>query len=197
MKISIAFLIIFSSVLYFSCDEESNPSGSLSNNDNQHSFAPLKVGARWSYRGSIYGVDFMYTEEVVTKENDGFYKIKATISDSDTTLVNMGYRRVTNEGMMVYDHEKLNGEYELKKPFELGNAWSSRHDDVLHIYSIIDENIPFTTIAGTFTGCLKVEVKYTYISEIDTFFYREENIYAPGVGCVKYDFLILESYVLP
>ena len=190
--VTLSFLLLISIIFLFSCSEDS----STSHNAIDKNYLPLKVGASWEYRRmDVQRPIFYYRENIIQEESIGYYKTRMIFADESgiNAIIDTFYYKMTNEGLMIFDKTKFYGDYILKKPYEVGDYWTTQvNDTLLKTYAIVDDDVTLETFAGTFPGCITVHSWYN----ADTTDYSE-YIYAPNVGCIKRLDYFLDSYNIP
>ena len=201
MKKEFISLLICASILYLTGCED-NP---VNDSDVNNQFGYFKLGAYWSYQQDS-GLQRYYSEKVILEEANDFYKIQVTffMIDStiggnnisiDTTLIAKDtiYKRITSQGLMIYDKRKEENFYVLKKPYINGNTWIDSVDENVHMsFTIINQDTLYAIPGKTFTNCIKVQ---RWSAEIFPSYFQ--YIFSPDVGMVQYGNYRLYNYSIP
>lgn len=137
-------------------------------------FVPLAIGNRWEYRISAATAGSPNdVVEIVSKDAQGYY-------------VDAGGRRLAPRTDGLYDGVR----FLLQEPIEAGHEWiavEKDRPDALERYKIAAIGVMAQVPAGTFYGCVQVELTQAIRHETTgaKATMTVTWIYAPGVGLVK------------
>ena len=194
MKKNINSILLLIAILFATKCNENPVTRSVYLND----YTPYKVGAFWSYKATTPGFEFYLKEEVILKEDNGYYLVMNTSNVIDTsnnnnyTIIDTNYVRFTDEGLMVSVQGEID-RYVLKKPYRKGTKWSwVSSDSIIYNLEIVEDSLTVNTPAGTFNQCLKVIMWLN-----NPYNPLVEYIFAPNVGIVTKGPFILQFYRIP
>lgn len=162
--------VVASGAVLGGCATTGEGSAGKGDGEDVSKYLPLAVGNTWTYDRTFLGEK---GEEVVqiVRENEGYF--------------------VDNKGnAFKVDAHGIRDEkrYLLSVPLEAGNAWKSQTSvSSLERYRILDAGFTCDVPAGRFNDCIRVESK-NRIDDQRTMV--NEITFAPGVGMVKFDFIL-------
>jgi hypothetical protein len=142
-------------------------------------YFPLEPGRTWVYGDTASGGRNMRLEVMADLGPDGRVALRGALF-AGAKRVSVTNRRYAKRDWAVWEEEKGRETAILRYPLTAGNSWKTLRAGRNFSYRVDADGLEVKTLAGRFTGCIKVRETDPRMPSAWKFDY-----YAPGIGRVK------------